>query len=193
MDGSVLGDTPAGSLLKVLAHKTSAKGDLVICMIMLNGKKLPKAIIRKQDTALHSGAIADTTANERSLRIRHAQLRASVTTRKAQLRDAASDNNPHKAEYVKASSAYRQFARQTNALLKEYKEATGPRRVELADELRACKADRARITETYQAAKQKYAAWKPQAPVAELDLNNDPVLLRLRQELAKLEQQLTAP
>ncbi len=191
LEGKSIGLAPAGSLFKVLASKTSSKGDLIVCTVVVDGKKHPRAIIREGDVVLHGGALADTTAEQRSLCVRHAKLLAGIQARETQLRDASTGNNPHKAEYAKASRAYKQFAKRNNALLKEYEAASGPRRMELANELRSLKLARPRIEEAYQSAKSKYAAWKDQAPPAEApDLEGDSELQRLRQEVAKVERQL---
>ena len=130
---------------------------------------------------------------ESDLHTRHAKLLAAIKAREKQLRADASRSNPHKAEYVRAAKIYKQFALKNNALLKEYEDATGERRMELADELRKLKLDRDGVTETYRSAKHDYTAWKEQHPETQPKLEDDPEIRRLRQEVAKVAQQLAAP
>jgi hypothetical protein len=131
-----------------------------------------------------------TTAG-RDPRTRHAELLAAIKAREKQLQSAGS--NPHREEYLKATKTYKQFALKNNALLKEFQDATGDRRMELADELRKLKLDRDRVTKTYESATQRYRTWKEQHPQAKPDLENDPELQRLRQEVANVAQQLATP
>jgi hypothetical protein len=134
-----------------------------------------------------------TTTAGGDLRTRHAELLTAIKAREKQLRSAAAGSNPHREEYVKASKTYKQFALRNNALLKEFQDATGDRRMSIADELRKLKLNRDRVTKTYESAKQRYTAWKEQHPQTKPDLENDPELQRLRQEVANVAQQLATP
>ena len=133
------------------------------------------------------------TTAARDPRTRHAELLKAIEAREKQLRSAAVDSNPHREEYVIATRTYKQFALRNNALLKEFQDATGDRRMKIADELRKLKLDRDRITKTYESAKQRHTAWKERHPQAKPDLENDPELQRLRQEVASVAQQLATP
>jgi len=188
MDKKRLGRVPAGTPFKVIRHVADENEEVVICTVMLDGKRLPEAIIRKRNAALHDGALGDTTEAERSLRVRHAKLLAGITMREKQLRD---DSNPHRAEYVAASREYKQFAVRNNTLIKEYDSSEGARRMELADELRKLKLGRAAITKRYERAKQRYAEWKEKNPASSPDYESDPKIKRLRQEVAGVEQKLS--
>jgi len=188
MDKKRLGRVPAGTPFKVIRHVSDENEEVIICTIVLGGKRLPQAIIRKRNAALHDGALGDTTEAERDLRVRHAKLLAGITTRENQLRD---NSNPHRAEYVAASREYKQFAVRNNTLIKEYDSAEGPRRMELADELRKLKLGRAAITKRYEKAKQRYAEWKEKNPASSPDYESDPKIKRLRQEVAGVEQKLS--
>jgi len=191
-NGKLLGRVPAGSLLKVIRHKKTTSGDLVVCTIMLNGRKQAEAFIRLKDTTLHGGSLSATTSEERTLCIRHARLLADITAREKQLKDSAAGRNPHMKEYAKAAREYKQLATKANTLRKAYNSASGPRRMEIADELRNLKHDEVRISQAYKTAKKQKTAWQIEHPATEPDLDGDSQLQRLRQEVAAVEQKLTA-
>lgn len=189
MDKKRIGRVPAGTLLKVIRQIPNEKDSLVVCTIVVDGKRVPEAVVRKRNTAVHKGPLTDTTSKERDLRVLHARLLAGITMREAQLRDG---DNPHKAAYTEATRTYKQFALKNNALLKEYETATGDRRMKITDELRELKLNRAGVTRRYETAREKYTEWKEKNPETKPDFKNDPKLERLRQEVAGVKQKLSA-
>ncbi len=167
---------------------------LMVSVVFEANSNIPPLLLKVESVTLTTPDMPSmpTTAG-RDLRTRHAELLTAIKAREKQLRSAAAGSNPHREEYVKASKTYKQFALRNNALLKEFQDATGDRRMSIADELRKLKLNRDRVTKTYESAKQRYTAWKEQHPQTKPDLENDPELQRLRQEVANVAQQLATP
>jgi len=189
-DGKLLGHVPAGSLLTVSEHKQSTQGDLVVCAIMLNGKRVPAVIVKTKDTTLYVGSIATTTPRQRELCIQRANSLAQIVERRDALNAAAATRNPHAAAYAKAVAEYREFGKRVKSLREAYDKATGPRRMEIADALRELKPDERRIAGAYKAAKQANDAWKTENSDDVPDVEGDPQIQKLRSDVAALERTL---
>jgi hypothetical protein len=189
-DGKLLGRVPPGSLLKVLDQKQTKEGDLIICSIVLDGRKLTKAIVRSSEAVLYPGNLSDTTEKVRSLCVRHAQILAEIENRKHQLRKEAAGNNPHASTYKQAYREYKEFAEKVNSTRKEYESSTGAKRMKIADELRELKVHESQIVSTYQTEKKKYTAWKRNNSSGPINVDADPKVQQMQKDLSQLEQQL---
>ncbi len=190
--GKLLGNAPAGSLLKVLDRHATAEEEIVVCEIMLNGRRLPKAVVRASEAAIYKGKLSDTSAEERAVRIRHACLLADISARETELKGRALGNNPHRTEYREVAQEYRALAKEANSLKADYEKATGAKRMKIADRLRELKLSEGRVLNRYKDAKKKYSKWKTEHPPREVDLSADPQLRQLQQQLAMLEQQIAS-
>ena len=134
---------------------------------------------------LQQGQLSHTTPQERDRYIRLARLRAQLSTHNASASKAPRNQT---AAYKKAASEYRSYVKQCNALIKEYKASTGPRRMEVADTLRLLKHDKARLLAAYKTAKQEQDASQPTSRPR--DPAADAKRQRLRQAIATLEKEI---
>ena len=185
-----MGHLPAGKMFSVVRHKPSSKGDLLICTV---GRSAKQIIIRREDAILYKCDISATTPEQRRLCTEQAKLLGAISSRKAQLKKASGDSNPYAAEYKRALREYKSFAKKNNALLEEYNNASGPHRMEVADELRLIKEKSARIIEEFGAIKTKYKGWKARHQAQTPDYKHDPQIKRLQQKLAAVENKLANP
>jgi hypothetical protein len=125
------------------------------------------------------------------LNIQHARVLAEITAREDEIRADAEGRNPQAAQYAKALNEYKQFAKKAKATREAYNSASGPRRMELADALRALKHDETRIVEAYKSAKRQNEEWKQNRPTPKVpDFNRDQELARLRQRAETIEQEI---
>jgi len=190
LKGKLMGHLPAGKIFSVVRYKSSPKGDLLICTV---GRSTKQIIIRRKDAILYKCDVSDTTPEQRRLCTEQAKLLGAISSRKAQLKKAARGSNPYAAEYKSALREYKSFAKKNNALLEEYNSSSGPRRMEVADELRLIKEKSARITEEFGAIKTKYKGWKAGHQVKTPDYKHDPQIKRLQQKLVAVENKLANP
>jgi hypothetical protein len=189
--GKRLGQVPAGTLLEVKQHKESSAGDLLVCTLIVGGKRRPQAVIvRNRDVIVNRGNLAAASERERALRVQYARILAGIATRKQQLKDGAAGSNPQKQQYVDAAREYKQFAERANRLREEYNTSSGPRRMEVADELRRLKHDEVKIVSAYKAAKQQHEEWKQNHKTTAPATDQDPTIQRLRQQKAATEDEL---
>lgn len=190
--GERISNAPVGTLIKVYEQKSSPGGNIVVCSIVLNGHRIPRALIRANEVALYNGPLANTTTEERKLRILHARILAHITSRKAALEAAANPRNPHTETYAEARDAYEHYRTGSQELRHDYEHATGAQRMHLGDKLRLLKHEGIQITEQYETAKANYAEWEAANPVrnTEPNFDQDPNLMRLRKQLNIVEQRI---
>ncbi len=193
MEGKRLGYAAPGSLLKVHRHQNGSGSDLVVCSIVLNGQTQPAAILRMSDTMIQQGALSATTERERELRIQQAKLLAQITERTNTLTQSDAGGSAKSEEYRKAVRDYNVYAKKANALRKAYDAASGPQRMEFADELRLLKHKENDIVGAYKAAKEKEARQPTALPASpSVNPNADPLIQRLRQDLTATEEALSS-
>jgi hypothetical protein len=188
--GNNIGKTPAGTLLTVIDHKDTSNGRFLLCTIAVNGTRQPQALIRREDASIYIGDISNVSQDQRERCVRRARLLAAITDRKAKIEVANKEQNPHYRTYSNAVKELRAFQAKAKQIQTEYKAATGPRRMELADALRSLKHEQIQLSTEYQSEKKKYTDWKAENAASEVDTANDREILRLRNAISAIEQEI---
>jgi len=191
--GKLLGHISAGNMLIIHKRKNTSEGDFLECTIIKNGKKHKNMIIKSEHAIIYNCNLADITPEQRKLSIQHAKLLGQISKREAQLKKDSTDKNPYAAKYKSALANYKQTAKKNNSLLKAYNNATGPRRMELADQLRLIKHNSEETKKEYTAAKKQYKTWKSQNSSYNIDFGNDSQIHKLQQQIATIENKLSNP
>ena len=181
----------AGKIFMVVEHKRTPKGEFIICA--LPNKPSVRFVLRPQDAVIYNCNYNATTPEQRQLCRKQAKIMAAIDERKKQIDDQMEGRNPYAERYHKDLAKYKAMAKRNNALLKAYKTATGPRRMEIADKLRIIKEDSAHATDSYHSIKQQYNDWKNQHAGNSPDYDNDSQIRRLKQALMEVEHQLANP
>jgi len=191
LKGKKLGKLPPGKAINVLERKLKSKGEFLICT--LEGKSDRKFVLRSRDVITYKCDINAVSEEQRKLCLQQAKILGAISAREDTLKKAAAGRNPYAAEYKKALSDYKKFAAKSNALLEEYNNSTGARRMKVADELRLIKEKSAIVVESFNEIKNKYKGWKSKHGSATPNFDRDPKIKQLKQRLAAVEHKLANP
>jgi hypothetical protein len=186
--GAVCMRLPAGTLVEVTAFQESRAGIMAVCSFSNESFTVGDLLVRTDDLDLQPGNLASVDDRQKELRIRHARLAVQIARIEGEataVSTPAPSTAPNPA-YAAALAKYEQFRKESERLSAEMEHATGSRRMELMDKLRAMKYEQMRLRRELDAAARKNPAPPPSTPAPA----EDPRLAALRQELADVERQL---
>ncbi len=182
---------PAGKVFGIVEHRNTPKGEFLICT--LPNKNNIRFVLRSKDVVTYRCDYNAVAPQQRDLCKQQAKIMAAITDRKDTLKKMAENRNPYAGRYKKVLAEYKQFAKKNNALLKAYNNATGSRRMELADKLRLLKDEGVRRTADYNAIKKQYTDWKRNNASVAPSFDQDPQIKALKQKLKEVENKLANP
>ncbi|NLL84841.1 MAG: hypothetical protein GX230_11470 [Lentisphaerae bacterium] len=189
LDGNNLGRLPAGIVAEIQEIKTTAKGDVAVCIIDDNGRWRGPIVIGLEYLLRFEGPLTAAPAEPLDLLHRYYTLKGRADERLAEIKRRTTPVNPHEAEYQKAVSALKAFDQRVSAMVKERDTASGARRAKLIDELHAAKYEINRLKHAVEEAGGKRNNWARQNPPPK-ELPVDPTLAAWQAELAKLEPEI---
>jgi hypothetical protein len=184
---------PAGSLVDIRRLQTVPGGDVIHGTVWSRAGTFPNVILRRGDVEIYQGsALSDTTRQHRELVSRRAERMAAIEERKRELANAEAIRNPHQQEYRKVLREYKRIADESTKLKSEFDDATGNRRMELANRLRVLKNEQANLMPRYQDLKQKKEDWDAENREEDRprDPGRDPRIEQWNREIRELDEQI---
>ncbi len=190
-NGKKMREIPAGSLVDVQETRSTSSGDLVICSVRSRSGSFKDVILRRDDVELNIGYPISSASKEQMILVsRRGEVLGAIKSRQDELEKAASNRNPHQAEFLAVALKYKAIMDESKQLNEQYKKATGARRMELANRLRTLKNDQFVVMPKYNELKQKRDDWNGQNKNVAQDVANDPQIRQLNQQLEQIDQQL---
>jgi chromosome segregation ATPase len=173
--------------------QTVPGGDVIHGTVWSRAGTFPNVILRRGDVEIYQGsALSDTTRQHRELVSRRAERMAAIEERKRELANAEAIRNPHQQEYRKVLREYKRIADESTKLKSEFDDATGNRRMELANRLRVLKNEQANLMPRYQDLKQKKEDWDAENREEDRprDPGRDPRIEQWNREIRELDEQI---
>ncbi len=190
-NGRKMREIPAGSLVDVQETRRTASGEVVIGSVRSRQGNFNDVILRRDDVELYVGYPISTASREQlQLVSKRGELLGAIKSRQAALEAAASNRNPHQAEYRQILRQYQAINDESKQLKEQYDKATGSKRMELANRLRTLKNDQFVLMPKYQEIKSKKAEWDRGNQTSTQDTANDPQMQQLKQQLEQIDRQL---
>ncbi len=191
-NGKKMREIPAGSLVDVQETRSTPNGELVIGAVHSRNGNFKGVILKRDHVELYTGyPISATTKEQRMLVSRRGEILGAIQSRQEALEKAASNRNPHQAEFLAVALKYKAIMDESKQLNEQYKKATGARRMELANRLRTLKNDQFVVMSKYTELKQKRDDWNGQNQDIAQGIANDPQIRQLNQQLEQIDQQLS--
>jgi len=185
-NGRFQGRVPAGTLLSISQVRRADVGDIAVATLRTDSGTLRDVVIRATDIRIRPGAIDRTSARERELNVRLADIEASITARESELEAAFEARNPHADEFHDIRARYAEFWKGIEERQAAHEKATGGERMRLANELRQLKVDDVRFRREFEAVRTRYQEWK-QRNQAQLDIAGDATMQRLVRQRRDVE------
>ena len=190
-NGRKIREIPAGSLVDVKETRNTASGSVLIGSVHSRSGRFADVILKRNDVEIYRGYTLTATSKEkRQLASRRGEILAAISSRRETLEQAASNRNPHQAEYREILRQYKTLSDKAKALKTDYEKTTGNKRMELANELRTLKNEQFTLMPKYQEIKRKKQAWDRDNPNTRQDMANDPQIRQLNRQLEQIDQQL---
>lgn len=190
-NGKKMREIPAGSLVDVQETRSTPNGELVIGTVHSRNGNFKGVILKRDHVELYTGyPISATSKDQRMLVSRRGEILAAIKSRQEALEKAASNRNPHQAEFLATALKYKAIMDESKQLNEQYKKVTGNQRIELGNRLRTLKNDQFVVMPKYNELKQKRDNWNDQNQNVAQDIANDPQIRQLNQQLEQIEQQL---
>jgi len=190
-NGRKIREIPAGSLVDVKETRNTASGSVLIGSVHSRSGRFADVILKRNDVELYTGyPLTATSREKRQLASRRGEILAAISSRRETLEQAASNRNPHQAEYREILRQYKAIIDKSKTLKADYEKATGNKRMELANELRTLKNEQFSLMPKYQEIKRKKEDWDRANPGSRQDMANDPQIRQLNRQLEQIDQQL---
>jgi len=190
-NGKKMREIPAGSLVDVQETRSTPNGEVVIGSVRSRNGNFSGVILKRDHVDLYVGyPMSATSKDQRVLVSRRGEILAAIKSRQEALEKAASNRNPHQAEFLAVALNYKAIMDEAKQLNEQYKKATGNQRMELGNRLRTLKNDQFVVMPKYNELKQKRDRWNDQNQNVAQDISSDPQIRQLNQQLEQIDQQL---
>ncbi len=190
-NGKKMREIPAGSLVDVQETRSTTNGEVVIGSVRSRNGNFDHVILRREHVELYVGyPISATSKEQRVLVSRRGEILGAIKSRQEALEKAASNRNPHQAEFLAVALKYKAIIDESKQLNEQYKKVTGSQRMELGNRLRTLKNDQFVMMPKYNELKQKRDDWNSQNQNVAQDIANDQQIRQLNQQLEQIDQQL---
>ncbi len=183
---------PAGQVVEQIGTVSAAAGERALCRVAQNGGWSEPLLIALSDLFRVPGTRAGVPAETVELLQRYYQLRAQLETRRQSQQQAAASANPHFEAYRRAYRDFSAFTERVKSLTVKRDAASGDKRMQYADELRAMMPEGNRLEKSFHAVQVQYRSWKAKSGTPAAPAAADPELQRLERELAAIQPQVAA-
>jgi len=191
LNGKKTRELPAGSLINVLETRNTPDGEVVLCSVWSRSGNFNDVILRRDHVELYAGyPISAASKEQRVLVSRRAEILAAIKSRQEALAQAASTRNPHQGAYRDVLRQHKAITDESQKLKDEFDNATGNRRMELANRLRTLKNEQFTLMPKYQEIKKKKEDWDRSNQNSLPDTATDPQIRQLNQQLDQIDAQL---
>jgi hypothetical protein len=186
LDGTHSGHVAAGTLVEFRDIKKSSKGQMVKCVVIVEGRRSEPVLISSKELRLFTGEFQKLSVRQMADLQKYYDLSGKVAERKNELLKIAASKNPHFQQYEAAHKKFMDHIDQANELMQQRDKATGLMKTRLEDKLRTMKHAEGRLRAEYDAVHKKFREWKEKNPDALAKPESDPQITRLIGEMDEL-------
>ncbi|MBM4163309.1 MAG: hypothetical protein FJ222_02550 [Lentisphaerae bacterium] len=185
--GKNLGMLPAGTFGEVIKTTTSSDGDVAVCTIDQDGQWKGPVLIGVANLVVFEGPFTTVSADTLGLLRHYYALKERIDARTAAIQQAITAANPHAAAYVRATDAVNEFVLRAKKMSATFKDATGPARSEMLDQLKRMKFEQVRLNSELSQAEARMKEWTANNPDSPTNAASDPELSGWLAELRRIE------
>lgn len=190
LDGTHSGQIAAGTLVEYRELKKSSKGTMVECIVLMDGRRSEPVLISAKELRLFTGSYEKLSPRQMADLKSYYVLSGKIADRKNELLKIAGAKNPHFAQYEAAHTKLMEHINRAKELSEQRDKATGLIKMRLEDQLRTMKHDEGRLRVAYDAIHKKFRDWKDQNADVLAKPDNDPEIIRVRDEMAELRKRV---
>ena len=192
LDGTPRVELPGGTVVEKMSERRTKSGDLMlICRIRDNRRWQEGFVFHSADVVLFQGPFAFAPKKASDQIIDYFTKVDLREKRMAAIREEHLRKNPYLEAYQSAARAYKEFQESAKELTARRDAAVGAERSHLIRELEAMKAQQPRLRAAFEKAEIPYKEWKKQHGDGTDEINVDPVVQKLDEEIKVLFEEVT--
>ena len=187
LEGSPRVELPGGTVVEKMSERRTKSGDLMlICRIRDSRRWQEGFVFHSADVVLFQGPFAFAPKRASDQIIDYFTKLDLREKRMAAIRQEHLRKNPYLEEYQSAARAYKEFQESAKALTARRDAAVGAERSNLIRELETMKSQQPRLRAAFEKAEIPYKQWKKQHGDGTDEINVDPDVLKLDEEIKAL-------
>jgi hypothetical protein len=125
--GKLLRTARPGTQVQIIKTVTTERGDFFHCNVLISAKETMSDVIVASDSIdLAPGEVTTATPKERRLRVRRAQLLASIEKERGNLRRSSGSKNPHNKDYSAVTRQLNAFYKNAEVTRKKWESTKEP-------------------------------------------------------------------